>query len=60
MRLVAWTFESARRYSFAQRAARIVQRPLLRAGLLSAWTRTRDLKPAPPESFREWWKRERS
>jgi L-lactate dehydrogenase complex protein LldF len=60
MRLVGWTFESARRFGLAQRAARIVQRPLLRAGLLSAWTRTRDLKPVPRESFREWWRRERA
>jgi L-lactate dehydrogenase complex protein LldF len=60
MRIVAWTFASERRFSRAQRIGRIVQRPLLRAGALSAWTRTRDLKPVAPESFREWWRRERS
>jgi L-lactate dehydrogenase complex protein LldF len=60
MRLAGWTFESARRFALAQRAGRILQRPLVRAGLLSAWTRTRDLKPAPRESFREWWRRERA
>jgi hypothetical protein len=60
MRLVGWTFESARRFALAQRVGRIVQRPLLRAGLLSAWTRTRDLKPPPHESFRDWWRRERA
>jgi L-lactate dehydrogenase complex protein LldF len=60
MRLVAWTFASARRFSLAQRVARVAERPLLRAGLLSGWTRTRDLKPVPRESFREWWRRERS
>jgi L-lactate dehydrogenase complex protein LldF len=60
MRLVAWTFASAGRFALAQRLARLVQRPLLRAGLLSAWTRTRDLKPVPRETFREWWRRERS
>jgi hypothetical protein len=42
MRLVGWTFESARRFALAQRLARVVQRPVLRAGLLSSWTRTRD------------------
>jgi L-lactate dehydrogenase complex protein LldF len=60
MRIVAWTFASERRLSRAQRIGRIVQGPLLRAGALSAWTRTRDLKPVAPESFREWWRRERS
>jgi L-lactate dehydrogenase complex protein LldF len=60
MRVAAWTLASARRFSLAQRIGRIVQRPLLRAGALSPWTRTRDLKPIAPESFREWWKRERS
>jgi len=60
MRLVGWTFESARRFALAQRVARIVQRPLLRSGLLSPWTRTRDLKPPPRESFRDWWRRERA
>jgi L-lactate dehydrogenase complex protein LldF len=60
MRLVGWTFESARRFALAQRAGRILQRPLVRAGVLSAWTRTRDLKPAPRESFRDWWRRERA
>jgi L-lactate dehydrogenase complex protein LldF len=60
MRLAGWTFESAWRFALAQRAGRILQRPLVRAGLLSAWTRTRDLKPAPRESFREWWRRERA
>ena len=60
MRLAAWTFGSARRFALAQRLGRIVQRPLLRVGLLSAWTRTRDLKPPPRESFREWWSRERA
>jgi len=60
MRLVGWTFESARRFALAQRAGRILQRPLVRAGVLSSWTRTRDLKPAPRESFRDWWRRERA
>jgi L-lactate dehydrogenase complex protein LldF len=60
MRLVGWTFESARRFAIAQRAGRILQRPLVRAGVLSGWTRTRDLKPAPRESFRDWWRRERA
>ena len=55
MRLVAWTFADARRFSLAQRAARLLQPAALKAGLLSGWTRTRDLKPVPRESFRRWW-----
>src|SRR5205823_13620319 len=34
MRLAAWTFGSGRRFALAQRAARLLQRPALRAGLL--------------------------
>jgi L-lactate dehydrogenase complex protein LldF len=60
MRLAGWTFACARRLALAQRLGRIGQRPLLRAGALSPWTRTRDLKPVARESFRDWWKRERS
>jgi L-lactate dehydrogenase complex protein LldF len=55
MRLAAWTFGGGRRFALAQRVARLLQRPALRTGLLSAWTRTRDLKPLPRRSFRDWW-----
>jgi L-lactate dehydrogenase complex protein LldF len=55
MRGAAWAFGSGRRFAFAQRAARVLQQPLQRSGLLSAWTRTRDLKRMPEESFRDWW-----
>jgi L-lactate dehydrogenase complex protein LldF len=60
MRLAGWTFANERRFALAQRLGRIGLRPLLRAGALSPWTRTRDLKPVARESFREWWRRERS
>ena len=39
--------------------ASLADNPALRLGLLSGWTRTRDLKPLPRESFREWWERDR-
>jgi L-lactate dehydrogenase complex protein LldF len=67
MRLTAWTFGGRRRFTLAQRVAALAQRPLVRGGVirslpppLAAWTRTRDLKPVAPESFRRWWERERS
>ena len=67
MRLTAWTFGGRRRFALAQRIAALAQRPLVRGGVirrlpppLAAWTRTRDLKPVAPESFRRWWERERS
>jgi L-lactate dehydrogenase complex protein LldF len=56
MRAVGWVFRDARRFAFAQRLGRLLQRPLLRAGALRPWTRTRDLKPIPPQTFREWWR----
>jgi hypothetical protein len=31
--------------------------PLARAGVLHAWTRTRDLKRVPRTSFRAGWRR---
>jgi L-lactate dehydrogenase complex protein LldF len=64
MRLVAWVFGSASRISVAQRAGQVLQRPLVRDGVihrlprpLAGWTRSRDLKPAASSSFREWWRR---
>jgi L-lactate dehydrogenase complex protein LldF len=63
MRLVAWIFSGRRRFVAAQRIGRAVQRPLARDGAihrlpppLSAWTRTRDLRPVAPRTFREWWR----
>jgi L-lactate dehydrogenase complex protein LldF len=60
MRSLFRVFAKPRRYERAQRLARIVERPLRRApGPLAQWTKTRDLKPLPKETFREWWSRER-
>jgi L-lactate dehydrogenase complex protein LldF len=63
MRTVRWVFGSARRFEWAQRLARVGQRPLVRRGRirrlpppLAGWTRTRDLKPVAPSSFRDWWR----
>jgi L-lactate dehydrogenase complex protein LldF len=66
MRAVAWVFGGRRRFELAQRLGRLAQRPLVRGGAirrlprpLAAWTRTRDLKPVPRESFRAAWTRQR-
>jgi L-lactate dehydrogenase complex protein LldF len=62
MRALAWTFADARRYERAQRAGRVGGRPFARDGLISrlpglgAWTATRDLRPVPAMTFREWWR----
>lgn len=59
MRAAAWIFGSRRRFELAQRLGRIAQRPIVRAGALHAWTKTRDLKRVPRESFRARRRRER-
>jgi L-lactate dehydrogenase complex protein LldF len=66
MRSIAWAFGRRRRFELAQRVGRIAQRPFVRGGSLrrlppplSAWTRTRDLRPVADESFRTWWRRNR-
>ena len=58
MGVMAFVFGRARRLRLAQRLARVLQRPLVRSGLIrrlpppfSAWTRTRDLRPVAPASF---------
>ena len=63
MEAAARIFSSRARYEAAQRAARLGQRPLVRAGRierlpgpLRAWTAARDLRPLPDQTFREWWR----
>jgi L-lactate dehydrogenase complex protein LldF len=60
MRAMAYVFGRPQRFHLAQRLARLLQRPLVRSGLirrlpppLSAWTRTRDLRPVAAVSFVE-------
>ena len=62
MQVAASAFRSSRRYEAAQRAARIGQKVFERKGQLTnlpgmaaGWTRFRDLKPIPQQSFRDWW-----
>jgi L-lactate dehydrogenase complex protein LldF len=65
-RAAAWLFGGAGRFALAERLGRLGQRPFVRRGRirrlpgpLAGWTKSRDLKPLAPESFREWWRRER-
>lgn len=67
MAAMARIFLSERRFRAAQRLARIAQIPLIHRdganegwiswmpGFLRGWTKVRDLKQIPRESFREWW-----
>jgi L-lactate dehydrogenase complex protein LldF len=63
MRALAWTFGDDRRYQRAQKMGRLAGRPFAHDGLiarlpgLGAWTRTRDLRAVPRQTFREWWER---
>ena len=60
MRVLARTFGSPRAYRAAQRTAAALQ-PLAPfvPGPIRTWTRSRDLRPLPRETFRDWWSRER-
>jgi L-lactate dehydrogenase complex protein LldF len=62
MGALRWLFGGSRRFAWAKRVGRLAQQPFVRDGRirrlpppLSAWTRTRDLKAQPTESFRAWW-----
>jgi len=64
MGAAAWIFAKPSRFAAATRLARLLQRPFRRGAMirrlprpLAAWTRTRDLEPLAPQSFREWWRR---
>ena len=63
MKAMARTFSDRRLYEMAQKSARVGQWPFVRKGSigrlpgrLSGWTESRDLKPVPKQSFREWWR----
>jgi L-lactate dehydrogenase complex protein LldF len=67
MAVMGRIFRSPRLFAWAQRAAALGQLPFIRQGTirhlpgpLSGWTAMRDLAPVPKESFRDWWRKERS
>jgi len=62
MSAAGWALAGERRFRWARRVGRLVQRPFVREnkierlpGGLSGWTMTRDLPAMPRRSFREWW-----
>jgi L-lactate dehydrogenase complex protein LldF len=62
MQAMSRIFLSHRRYEAAQRLGRLGQRLFERKGQLTGlpgmaggWTRFRDLRPIPRQSFRDWW-----
>jgi L-lactate dehydrogenase complex protein LldF len=63
MKTAAAIFASRTRFEAAQRLGRIAQWPLVSngwmrnlPGMLGNWTRVRDLRALPQQTFREWWK----
>ncbi|MEU9118894.1 LutB/LldF family L-lactate oxidation iron-sulfur protein [Streptomyces sp. NPDC048506] len=67
MKAAAATLSSPRRLGMAQRAAALGGRLLARHGILrrlpgplARWSDTRDTPAPPQETFRAWWRRERS
>ena len=67
MAVMGRIFQSPRLFAWAQRAAALGQLPFVRQGMirrlpgpLSGWTAMRDLAPVPRQSFRDWWRKERS
>jgi L-lactate dehydrogenase complex protein LldF len=55
MRAAAWAFGGPGRFALAQRLGRLLG-PLVAQRLLAGWTRTRELRRIPHESFRVWWR----
>jgi L-lactate dehydrogenase complex protein LldF len=63
MKTAAHIFTSRRRFEAAQRMGRLGQWPVVSngwvknlPGMLGNWTRVRDLRALPQQTFRDWWK----
>lgn len=58
MKAARWLMGSPRRFGVAERALALgLRMPFASERIGSRWTESRDLPPAPPESFRQWWAR---
>jgi L-lactate dehydrogenase complex protein LldF len=62
MRGAAMALADGPNFETAQQVGRLAQRPLVHdgvirwlPGMLGGWTASRDLRPIPKESFRDWW-----
>jgi len=67
MKTAATIFTSRTRFEAAQRMGQIGQWPLVShgwmknlPGMLGNWTRVRDLRALPQQTFRQWWKQRAS
>ncbi len=67
MKFLARVFGSRRRYERAEKLGRLAQKPMVKRGyidwlpgMLGGWTAMRDAPPIAPQTFREWWKENRS
>ena len=66
MKTASFALASSHRLAAAQKLVRIAQWPLVHGGTISklpgflaGWSETRNMRPVPAESFREWWKTRR-
>ncbi|WP_051840930.1 lactate utilization protein B [Streptomyces sp. NRRL F-5126] len=61
IKAAGWVFEHPGALAAGERAATATRRlhPSRLPGA-GAWTNSRDLPPMPPESFRDWWRRNRT
>lgn len=58
MKAARWLMDSPRRFGVAERALALgLRMPFVSDRISSPWTESRDLPPAPSESFRQWWAR---
>ena len=59
MAAMARLFSDRRAYEAAQRAAKLGRGPLAGAAM-RPWTRSRELPEVPAQTFRDWWREQRT